>query len=47
VHFNLLDEVLNVPLHGMPVRFDRVKRDMVLATPRFETVRMFKQCRGY
>ncbi len=36
VRFNLLDEVLNVPLHCMPVEFDRVKRDLVLAAPRFE-----------
>ena len=42
MHFHLLDEVLNVPLHGMPVLFDGVKRDLVLAAPRFETVRMFK-----
>ena len=38
VHFNLLDEVLNIPLHGVPVRFDRAKLNMVLAATRFETV---------
>ena len=42
VHFNLLNEVLNVPLHGVPVRFDGVKCDMVIAAPRFETSRMLK-----
>jgi hypothetical protein len=44
VHFHLLYEVLNVPLHGMPVRFDGVKRDLVLAAPRFETVRFKFSC---
>jgi hypothetical protein len=44
VHFHLLDEVLNVPLHGMQVRFDGVKRDPVLAVPRFETVRFKFSC---
>jgi hypothetical protein len=42
VHFNLLDEVLNIPLHGVPVRFDRAKLNMVLAATRFETVVIFK-----
>ena len=32
VHFNnLLNKVLNVPLHGVQVRFDGVKCNMVLA----------------
>jgi hypothetical protein len=43
-HFHLLDEVLNVPLHGMPVRCDGVKRDPVLAAPRFEIVRFKFSC---
>ena len=40
--FHLLNKVLNVPLHGVPVRLDGVERDFVFATPRFETVRMFE-----
>jgi hypothetical protein len=42
VHFNMLNEVLNVPLHGVPVRFDGVKCNMVLSAPRFEASRMLK-----
>ena len=42
VRFHLLDEVLNVPLHCMPVEFDRVKHDLVLAAPRFEAVSVHK-----
>jgi hypothetical protein len=42
VDFHLLNKVLNVPLHGVPVRLDGVERDCVFATPRFETVRMFE-----
>jgi hypothetical protein len=42
VDFHLLNKVLNVSLHGMPVRLDGVERDFVFATPRFETIRMFE-----
>ena len=42
VDFHLLNKVLNVSLHGMPVRLDGVERDVVFATPRFETIRMFE-----
>jgi hypothetical protein len=42
VRFNLLDEVLNVPLYCMQVEFDRVKHDLVLAASRFETVSVHK-----
>ena len=42
VRFHLLDEVLNVPLHCMPVEFDRFKHDLVLAAPRFEAVSVHK-----
>jgi hypothetical protein len=31
-----------VPLHCMPVEFDRVKHDLVLAAPRFEAVSVHK-----
>jgi hypothetical protein len=42
VRFNLLDEVLNVPLHCMQVEFDRVKRDLVLAATHFEAASVHK-----
>jgi hypothetical protein len=42
VRFNLLDEVLNVTLHCMPVEFDRVKHDLVLVSPSFEAVSVHK-----
>jgi hypothetical protein len=42
VRFNLLDEVLNVTLHYMPVKFDRVKDDLVFAASRFEDVSVHK-----
>jgi hypothetical protein len=39
---DLLDEVLNVPLHCMPVEFDRVKHDLVLVGSRFAAVTVHK-----
>ena len=34
VDFHLLNKVLNVSLHDMPVRFDGVERDFMFASPR-------------